>query len=274
MSAATPSPSPAPTAKPAPTSAPSAAPAAPSHPRGGELHDSGTVRKDSVAADRWYASGLVKVTGETNVGQAKLDGTVTLAGKLAAETVRYRGTLDVAGPIDATAEFSGSGSLRSEAAFHAGTADLRGSVSVTGPVVVDRALRVRGNFSAPSVKAGEFDLEGEAHLPGELSALRVTASLKETSEFGTVRASAVSLRGRPPNLVEKVFFKRVTVTVERVEADAAELESVEVLFVRAPQITLGRNAHVTEYEGTIVKRHATSRVGFESKSPPPYGLRR
>jgi len=274
MSAASPPTAGTPSPKSPPPSAPAASPNVPAHPRVGELHDSGTVRREFVAADRWFASGLVKVTGDTNVGQATVDGTVTLGGKLSADTVRYRGTLDVTGAVDSSTEFTGAGSLRAEAAFHAGAAELRGTASIAGPVSVDRALRVRGSLAAPTATAGELDVDGEVHIPGELSASRVTASLKENSAFGTVRARSVTLRGRPPNLVEKVFFKRVTVTVERVEADSADLESVEVLFVRAPQITLGRNAHVTEYEGTIVKRHPTSRVGFESKSPPPYGLRR
>jgi len=263
-----PPPAPAPKAVPPPAVAP------PTRPRVGELHDSGTVRKDFVNADRWFATGLIKVTGDVEVGQGKFDGTVTLGGKVTAADLHYRGTVDILGAVEVTAGLTGSGSLRAEGAVHAGTAELKGTAQMGGPLSVDRGLNVRGSMSAPSAKVGELDLDGEAHIPGELTGGRVAAFLKESSSFGTVRARSVTLHGKPPNLVEKMFFRRVTVKVDRVEADVADLESVDVQFVRAPQITLGRDAHVTEYEGTIVKRHPTSRVGFESKSPPPYGLRR
>lgn len=269
----TPGPAPKAPSAPPPTP-PASSPVPPARPRVGELHDSGTVRREHVDADRWFATGLVKVTGDTTIGQGKLDGTVTLAGKLTASSLHYRGTLDITGAVEAQAGFSGSGSLRAEAAFHAGTAELKGTAHVSGPLSVDRALTVRGSLSAPSATVGELDLDGEAHIPGVLSGLRVTAFLKDDSSFGTVRARSVTLRGKTPNLVEKVLLRRISVKLERVEADVAELEAVDVHFVRAPQITLGRDAHVTEYEGTIVKRHSTARVGFESKSTPPYGLRR
>ena len=245
-----------------PKAAPAPAPVPPARPRVGELHDSGTVRKEFVNADRWFATGLVKVTGDVQVGQGKVDGTVSLGGKLVASDLHYRGTVDILGVVEVTAGLTGSGSLRTEGALHAGTAELKGTAQVNGPLTVDKGLNVRGSLSTPSARVGE------------LAGGRVTAFLKESSSFGTVRARSVTLHGKPPNLVEKVFFRRVTVKVERVEADVVDLEAVDVQFVRSPQITLGRGAHVTEYEGTIVKRHSTSRVGFESKSPPPYGLRR
>ena len=240
----------------------------------GELHDSGTIHRDSVDADRWVANGLVKVTGDVHLGDGKFAGTVSIGGTLSAATVQYRGTLDVDGAVDANGSFAGSGALRSGATLHATTADLRGSVRVSGAVSVDRTLTVRGSVAAPSVSVGELDLEGEAHIPGDLIGTSVTARLKESSGFGRVRARSVVLHAKRPNLVDKVFFRTVSVKVARVEADSADLAGVDVKFVRAPQITLGPDAHVTEYEGTIVKRHPSSRLGFESKSPAPYGLRR
>ena len=272
MSAAAPPPVSVPPAKPA--APPPAAPPARPHPRLGELHDAGTVRKESVDVDRWFATGLVKVTGDTNVGQGNLDGTVILGGRLTATRVRYRGVLDVEGALEASENLSGVGSLRAGSTAHAGTADLKGTVRVLGALTVDRGLVLHGSLAAPSATVGELDLEGEAQVPGELVGLRLNAFLKEDSAFGTVRSRSVTIRGKPPNLVEKVFFRHLTVTVRRIEADVAELEGVDVTFVRAPKITLGRDAHVTEYEGTIVKQHASARVGFESKSRPPYGLRR
>jgi len=268
MSAAAPPPTPVSPAKNAP-----AAPAPP-RPRVGELHDSGTIHRESVDADHWVANGLVKVTGDAHLGNGKLTGTVSIGGKLSAATVQYRGTLDVDGAIEATGSFTGSGSLRTGSTLHVASADLRGSVRISGAITVDGALVARASVAAPSATVGELTLEGEAHIPGDLTGTSVSARLKENSNFGTIRGRSVVLRAKPPNIVDKVFFRTVTVKVARVEADSADLAGVDVGFVRAPQITLGPYAHVTEYEGTIVKRHPSSRVGFESKSPAPYGLRR
>ena len=280
MSAAAPPPTAVspPTAAPAtaPASKPAAPPpkASPPRPRVRELHDSGTVRKESVDADRWFASGLVKVTGDANLGEGKLDGTVSIGGHLNAATARYHGGLEVDGAVEVSGALTGTGTLGVGSTLRAGTAELKGSVRVHGTLTVDRSLKVNGSLAAPSATVGELDLEGEARIPGDLTAFRVQTFLKENSSFGTVRARAVTLKGKPTNLVEKVFFRHRRILVERVEADEAEFEAVEVTFVRAPKITLGRDAHLTEYEGTIVKQHPSSRVGFESKSEPPYGLRR
>ena len=219
-------------------------------------------------------NGFVKVTGDVHLGDGQLVGTVSIGGRLTCANVQYRGSLDADGVVEASGSVTGTGVFRVGATFRAGTADLRGSVRIGGAVTGDQAVTVRGSLACPSAVVGALDLDGEAHIPGELSGLTVSARLKEDSSFGTVRARSVALRAKRPNLVDKVFFRTVTVTVERVEAETAEFEGVDVTFVRAPEITLGPDAHLTEYEGTIVKRHPTSRVGFESKSPRPYGLRR
>jgi len=227
-----------------------------------------------VDADRWVVNGLVKVTGEVHLGEGRLVGTVAIGGRLTTTDLHYRGALDVDGAMEANGTVAGSGALRTGATLHAAAADLRGSARVGGALTVDRVVTVRGNLACASAAVGELHLDGEAHIPGELGGLAITSRLTEDSSFGTIRARSVVLRAKRPNLVDKVFFRTVTVTVERVEAETAEFEGVDVAFVRCPQITLGPNGHVTEYEGTIVKRHPTSRVGFESKSPRPYGLRR
>jgi cytoskeletal protein CcmA (bactofilin family) len=238
------------------------------------VSDDGTVRRDTVSAGRWTARGVVKVTGDAAVVDGSLDGSVTVGGKLTGSTVRYHGTLDVEGAVEVRERFGGSGSFRAGATLHAGEADLQGSVRVTGATTVDRSLTVRGSLSTTSIRAAAVDVEGEVHVSGPTEAGSVSTHLADDSEFGVVRASTVRLRAKVPNLVEKVLGRRLAVHVERVEADTVELEAVDVDFVRSPQITLGRNAHVTEYEGTIVRQHPSSRVGFESKSPPPYGLTR
>ncbi len=250
------------------------APVQPPRPRPGEVRDVGTVRKESVDTDRWTARGTVKVTGEITIGQGMVDGVVSVGGKLAATGLAYHGTLDVGGAVDVRGTFSGSGDLRVGLTLHAMDADLKGTVRVLGATSVDHVLTVRGSLSTPSLAVGELTLHGEAQVPGEVVGHSVSARFTTDSALGPIRATSVDLRARPPNLVERVFWRRITVTVPRVEADSVTLEAVDVKFVRSPQITLGRGAHITEYEGTIVRRHPSSRVGFESKSRPPYGLRR
>lgn len=234
----------------------------------------GTARRDSVDADRWSAHGTTKVTGDVNVGTAELSGTVSVGGKLTAGAFRCRGVLEVQGPVDVAGTFDSSGGLHAESTVHAVDADLRGELQVAGAVSVDRSLTVRGQLSAPSLAVGGLDLEGEAQVPGEVTGTSISARFTRASVLWTVRARTVSLRAKIPNLVEKVLGRRFDVTVRRVEADTVDLQGVDVQFVRSPNITLGREAHITEYEGTIVRRHPSSRVGFESRSPPPYGLRR
>jgi len=275
MSAASPPPSSPPVPAPPPASPATVPPAAPPpRPRTGEVHDEGAVRRDSVDADRWVARGTVKVTGDVRVGSAQLGGTVSVGGKLTAGAVRSHGAFEVDGAVEVTGLLASSGNLRAESTVHAREGDLRGESHVAGALSVDRMLTVRGSLIAPSLAVGGLDLEGTAEVPGEVVALTVTAHFTNRSALGTVRAPSVRLRARVPNLVEKVFGREMAVTVRRVEAETAELEGVDVTFVRAPKIILGRDAHLTEYEGTIVKRHPSSRVGFESRSPRPYGLRR
>ena len=234
---------------PLPLSPPTPAVAVSPRSRAGEIRDQGTVRRDSVDASRWTARGTVKVTGDVNVGQAVLEGNVSIGGKLTAGAFRSHGALEVEGPVEVAGAFAGSGQLRAALTLHAGEADLRGASHVLGAVSVDQTLTVRGNLSAPSLAFGALLLEGAAEVPGDLVGRSVSAHFTNPSSLGTVRAPTVSLRAKVPNLVEKVLGRQMAVTVRRVEADTVELEGVDVKFVRSPQISLGREAHVTEYRG-------------------------
>jgi len=230
------------------------------------------MRRDSVSANRWTARGTVKVTGDVDVGAAELEGMVSIAGKLTADAFRSRGALEVEGPVDVAGTLDSSGGLHAASTVHAVDAHLRGEVLVVGAVSVDRLLTSQGSLTAPSLTVGALTLEGEAQVHGEIVGTSVTARFTRGSTLWTVRARSVSLRAKIPNLVEKVLGRQMAVTVRRVEADEVELEGVDVQFARSPKITLGRDAHITEYEGTIVRRHPSSRVGFESRSARPYGL--
>jgi hypothetical protein len=126
----------------------------------------------------------------------------------------------------------------------------------------------------PTVAAGSLDLTGAADVPGAITADRVTARFRSASSLGNLQARTVVLRVRPPNPVEMVRGTSIAVRVNRIEADTVELDGVDVQFVRAREVTLGRGAHVTEWEGHVVRRHASARIGPESRTPPPYGLSR
>jgi len=265
VSASTPTPRPTPTA---------AAASTPPIPRTGKLVDRGVVRRDSVRAEVWDLVGRAKVLGDADVGRVATEGTVVVGGGVSADTVSARGTLDVAGPVEVRSSLECDGTFRGGAAVHASDADLHGTSRILGEIRVDRVLRVRGSFSAPSVKAGELTLRGEAHVPGRVTAERVSAVLDGDSAFGTVEALSVHLEGRTSSPVQRLLGHRTTVVVDRVEADTVELEAVEVGFVRGTAISLGRDCHVGAVEGKVVRCHPTSHVGPESRTPPPPGLSR
>jgi hypothetical protein len=216
----------------------------------------------------------VKITNDVDVGTADLAGTISIGGRLRADRIRSRGTLEVEGPVEVHGLLELRGNCHFARAVRAVDLRFEGSVRCAETLSVDRTLTALGSLHAPSVAAGVLTLEGSLDVPGEIRSLRVDAELRRSSELGTIRATEVRLRCRRPNLVDKVFFHDPEFHVQRVEADRVELEGVDVAFVRAKEIALGRACHVTAYEGTIVRRHPTSSVGPVSKSPPPYGLRR
>jgi cytoskeletal protein CcmA (bactofilin family) len=254
---------------------PSPGPGRPSvAPPAGTLRERGTVRHDSVRAALWSLSGTAKVTGPVEVGTADVRGTVVVAGRLSADELRSRGNLEVEGPVDVRGPLSARGTLRLAGSVHAVDLDLHGVGRFAGPLLVDRTCSVRGTLHANALTVGVLRMEGAAHVPGELRALSVDATLRETSHLGRVEARTVRLNGKLPNLVDKVFFHERAVVVERIDAETADLTGVEAGLVRAQKISLGRGCHVTAVEGTIVSQHPSSSVGPESKSRVPYGLRR
>lgn len=238
------------------------------------LDDRGTVRRDAVRAGRWSISGTAKVAGDVEVEEGRGRGQITVGGKVRAGVFLTHGTFDVTGLVEVRGLLRVRGTLRAAATVHAGDLTLAGIARSAGAVKVDRVASVVGTLDTPEVSAGAFRLKGVARIPGALRATEVSAELKETSRFGPVIAREVRIHGKPPNLVDKALFHDRVVSVERIEADSVDLEGVEVAFIRAPRIVLGRDCHVTEVEGTIVRRHPSSHVGPESRTPPPYGLRR
>ena len=271
------------TAAPLPAETPAAAPAAgrpaapttvAAVPRAARVKDRGIVRHDTLRADQWRADGTVKVLHDVDVGSAHLTGSLSVGGGLSADAFRLRGALEVEGVVRVRSTGSVRGTFRAAGEVRAGDLTLDGVGRTGGTITVDRTLTVQGTLDAPSVTAGLLEIDGVVRIPGEVRALGVRAELGRRSTLGTVVARRVRLSGHVPNLVDKAFFREDRVFVGRVEADSVELEGVDVGFVRGKEIALGRNCHVTAVEGAVVRRHASSTVGPESKSPPPYGLRR
>lgn len=256
------------------TTSEAAPPASAPRARGPAVSERGIARHDAVASERWTARGSIKVLHDSDVEVAELEGTVSIGGALRAGRVRSDGLLEVGGPIAVRELLSGRGELRGGTTLRAGDLSVHGGVKVGGTVTVDRRAEITGWAHVGSVSASEFHLAGRGEIPGTIRAPSVDLRLKDGSALGAVEGQTVRLVGPAPNLIDKVLGRQPRVLVERVEADRAEIAGVDVQFVRAREVTLGPGAHVTAVEGTIVRRHPTSHVGPESKSPAPYGLRR
>ncbi|MCI4339184.1 MAG: hypothetical protein L3J68_02480 [Thermoplasmata archaeon] len=232
-----------------------------------------------MRATSWTTTGIAKVQGDVDVGTGTASGLVSIAGKLTAGTFRSRGTLEVVGPADVRDRLSLDGTVHFQAGVHAGELSSNGTVRCGGDLRVDRSLSATGLVEAPSAHVGLFDLTGSAQISGDLEALlSVRARFHGDTRIERVRAHRVELHGPPPSviptLLRTVFGGAATVEVHRIEADTVELSAVNVQFVHAREVVLGPGAHVTTVEGTIVRQHATSRVGPESRSARPHGLSR
>jgi cytoskeletal protein CcmA (bactofilin family) len=242
--------------------------------RTGQLTDRGVVRRDSVLALGWTVDGTVKVTGDVDVGTVRVSGTVAIAGTVTADAITVRGSLEAGGAVTVTGPISTedrcvvTGPLRAQTASFTGTARIARDVEVAG------VLTVRGKFAASSIRAQELRADGDLEVPGTVDAGVVDVRIRRSSQLGTVRARSVRLLRSAGNPLELVFGAPPPSHIVRIEADRVELEGVDVDFVRSPEVALGRDAHITELEGTVVRRHPTARVGPRSKTPPPYGLRR
>jgi cytoskeletal protein CcmA (bactofilin family) len=257
---------------PAPAAGPGAPPVA--TPRAGAVQDRGVSRRDRLRTESWRSNGAAKIVGDVDVGTAVTDGSVTIGGRLVADRFRARGTLEVVGEVRVAEALEVRGTFLAHATVRAGDLALVGTAHATGGIAADRSLSGRGSLAASSLLAGAIEYTGEVEVPNTIEAWRVDLALPGSSRLGAVRAHVARIRGKVPNLVEQVLQRRIFVEIERVEADEVTLEGVDVSFVRSPKLVLGRGAHVTNVEGSIVAQHATASVGPRSESPPPHGLRR
>jgi len=244
----------------------------PASDRVGSIVESGAVRRESVRVLRWSVRGAAKVTGDVDSGDVSVRGGLSVGGKLRADRLDAHGAVEVMGPIDVSGPWRGDGDVRAASTVHAAELSFKGSFRTRGPMTVDRAMDIRGSLSGPSITAGTLRLDGTAEVDGAVQALAMELRLRDSSSFGTLKAKKVRATGRVPNPVDVALHRHFDMKVDRIEAEEVELEGVDVGFVHANRITLGRGAHVTAIEGKVVRRHASARVGPESRSPPPYGL--
>jgi cytoskeletal protein CcmA (bactofilin family) len=260
-----------------PSPAPIPPPVAPVPPAAGaaeDLTERGVVRHDSVRARTWRLRGTSKVSGDVAVESADLHGQLVVGGAVRAGTFRMEGAAEIAGPVAIRNDLGVEGTFRAGATVSARSARLRGSIHIAGAVEIEQTLEMRGESKAASIKAAELEIQGGAEVAGPIVAGVVSIDLDRSSRFDSIAAGRVSARLRGPTPIERVFGETASAVIGRIEADSVELERVDVEFVRSKEIHLGRDAHVTSVEGTIVSRHPTSRVGPESRSPPPPGLSR
>jgi cytoskeletal protein CcmA (bactofilin family) len=262
----------APSAPAAATSTPAAPPPVP--PRTGALSDQGVVRRDSVRALRWDVTGTAKVLGDVDVGSGRSKGTAAVGGNLTADSFDARGILDVAGFVEVRSTLTTRGTFKAGVSVRSAEATLSGTVRSSGEVRITGALRMDGSIIVPSIKAGDVTLRGQVRVPGTVAAPRVEAVLEGDSAIGTIEATTVRLRRSGSNPLKRVLGGQIAVTIERIEAESVDLEGIDVEFVRGKAITLGRDCHVRTVEGTVLRAHPSSRVGPESRSPPPHGLTR
>ncbi len=242
--------------------------------RRGAIVDRNSARRDSVVAPRWDARGIVRIDHDVQVGQASLDGTTVVGGRLASGQLRSRGSLEVRGPLEVQREFDHRGVLEASGPVRVGSASWDGTARIGGDLAAASVLRVAGSLRANRVAAALVRLRGTATVAGLLTATSLDAELSGDSAFDEVHAHDVRIAGPVPNPVRWALGMETNVTVGRIEAESVDLVAVRAGFVRAPAITLGPAAHLVAYEGRIVRAHPSSRVGPESWSRPPAGLRR
>lgn len=236
----------------------------------GELTDRGAARRDRVHAERWVADGATKVAGDVDVGSAEVGGLTSVGGRVAAEDLTASGTIEVAGETHVARTLRVSGVGRFDGPVTAAEVEAAGEARFGAGLALDRALRFRGRVE----------------VVGRLNAYLVRGD-GQLSVGGPVTAHEIVLRLRGPSRAERLEADLVSVgrlggpwgpgealRVERIDAREALLEGVVAQYLKADRITLGPGCHIARADGVVVRRHRSSHVGPESRSPPPRGLSR
>ncbi|MCI4321234.1 MAG: hypothetical protein L3K18_03380 [Thermoplasmata archaeon] len=244
------------------------APAVPAPARVGDVVDDGVVRKVGVRAARWTVHGFAKVTGEVDVDTWVVEGTASVGGKVSASDVRASGTLELSADASVAHLLSLDGNAHVVRALHAGDIDAKGSLRVGGAVDVDRAVLWRGTLEVGgALKASRLAGEGRLEVTGAVAAKEVDLVLEQSSTVRSITAETVRVRVRHRPLREPPFL-----TAERIDADMVELEGVHLDYLRASQIIAGPGCQIARFDGRVVRKHPTARLGPSSISVRPHGL--
>lgn len=246
--------------------------------REGAYREVGVVHHASVRAERYRLRGAGKIYGDVDVGELEVEGTLSIGGRLIADQVDLRGTIDIAGDARIATTAAMEGTIRIDGSAAATDLRSKGFLRVGGALTVEDTLATTGSFEVSGeARAGFFQPDGLVGIGGNLTARTIDGRFDGQSRIGGIVAATVRLTPRQLlRLPVDLPFLRphAALTVERLEADRVEIEGVTVRYLRSPAIRLGRHCHVTTLEGNLLRRDPSSHVGYESRSPPPPGLMR
>jgi cytoskeletal protein CcmA (bactofilin family) len=248
---------------PAPVPKPLATP-----PRSGTVADRGVVRRADVRAAHWTVDGTAKVTGVVDADTIELDGSTSIGGRLTSVELRAEGMLDVQGDAVVKHRLAVAGTTRVGGTLHAGDVDVRGTLHVGGTVDVDRSVLWRGCVEVgAALTASRFAGEGRVTVGGTVTVKDVDLAIDGPSSVAAIVAESVRVRRKPKLLGPTPSFE-----VERIDANLVELEGVHVEYLRASRIVAGEGCRIARFDGTVVRKHASARLGPSSVSAPPHGL--
>lgn len=238
--------------------------------REGEVRDAGAAHHDTISALRWTSDGVSKVLGDADAGEAILSGAVSVRGRLSADRVTVRGTLEVEGTTRVVGSLDVSGDARFSASVDAGQMGVDGATEISGPLTVAQGLTCSGHLQVAGDLASQaLRFDGRLTVRGKVVAKQVGGRLRGISRAEAILATTVAIDRHAPLLGAKGRLE-----VLRIEAEEVRLAGVQCQFLKADRIHLGPDCHIALLEGTVVERHPSSRVGPESTSPRPYGLSR
>ncbi len=236
----------------------------------GDVLDRTPARHDQISARVWEARAGAKVVGNVAARSVQLKGPTGIRGQLTADRVDAVGSLDIVGGLTVRGDCSLTGDARVGGVVSVGSLALQGTLSASQGVTAAGALSGKGRILTPKdLRATTVQFEGSVDVGGTLKAGDVDLTVTAESRVGTILAQTVRVSSH-----HRALGKSPELTALRIEASDVVLEAVRCEYVRAERISLGRDAHVARWDGSIVRRDARSRAGPESNSPPPYGLTR
>jgi cytoskeletal protein CcmA (bactofilin family) len=236
--------------------------------RTGTVADRGVVRRAEVRAAKWTVDGTAKVTGVVEVDTIELDGSTSIGGRLTAVELKTAGLLDVQVDAAVRQRLAIQGTARVGGALHAGDIDFHGNLRVGGTVDVDRSVLWKGSVEVGgSLRASRFAGEGRIDVGGTVAVKDVDLALESPSRAGAIVAESVRIRRKGGLMAPAQSFD-----VERIDADLVELEGVHVEYLRASRIVAGEGCRIARFDGTVVRKHASARLGPSSVSARPHGL--